>query len=151
VVILRVRPATIVEVGPSYSIARSTVAPDDVGVTVWNAVTWLPMAVEVQVNDRPAVTSVTVQVAGESFGCTIRARDPTASGPGGSSSTLLMEAVHVGMSSTSLRTAHTRSGLAATSTDVSILRTAQPFGVSGAGERVSLLFRNNDAMEKIGS
>jgi hypothetical protein len=56
------------------------------------------------------------------------------------------------VSSASHITDPTRLVLAATSTVVSSLRTPdQPFGVSGAGERVSLLRENRDAIEKIGS
>ena len=93
---------------------------------------------------------MTTHVAGDSFGCTIRAFDPTASGPGGSSSTLVIDVVQVGMSSTSLITAQTRSGLASMSTVVSNLRTSQPFGVSGAGPRVPFVRLNSEPIEKIG-
>ena len=126
VVIERVSPATAVEKRPTYSTASRTDEPDDVGVMVWNAVTVAPIAVVRHANERTDVHSLTTQVAGDSFGWWMRARDPTASGPGGSSSTLVIESVHVGMRRTSLSTDHTRSGLAAMSTDVSILRTPPP-------------------------
>jgi hypothetical protein len=62
-----------------------------------------------------------------------------------------MDSVQDGIARTSLMIDQTRSVLAAMSIVVSIRRTDQPFGVSGAGERVSLLRENSDAIEKIGS